>query len=1626
MAGNASMNLRRTSLAALLLILFAAPRLHAEPAFAFSSITYCNGAAAAATDQSPTIYTTVPTWYTGFTMDSPGLMGGAYPRSNTLGGTSLMLHLNNSGTDSSGIGRSLLYSVPGNHYQGNACVDGTGTPSDAATSWSTGKPWGPGAGTPDGGLNFAGNYNYCCKHYRTSLPYTCDSYGYSYSVAYDAIQSMDGVFTERSFSVELWVKPVTPYTSGSGSSTRPILQQCPGGAGNKCLFIGLASNRPYMRFGTDNLLGNVTLSNNAWHHLVFAFDYGSKYQTIFVDGTKDNERTAANAYQGGSATTYLGASPNVYPGDSFTGEMDDIRILNYEMPGGQVASDFAGQAYYYNDGTTGRWYPYYYTWGDDWTHGSKAAHFNMNIGAIHTPTSNVNNAAQDANEGIAYHGLAITVNTTDLKLPPDPTPAMVGASSITWDWSSYVCNTYPTNSNTKYTINTNAGAPGSPNNQPFYTPTGLTPNSLYTLSYSATYVDTCAGCSGKTVGPSGSTAVSSVRTLAAKPTAAPTGITATGPTTVEITAKIRDNPDNTRCAVWAKKNGAYSLYTPYSRMIQDEVLSLTDLPKSSHYVFAINCMNEENKIAERGPESATRFVSQPETPNSFAGGHPAGPVVCPKTAITWTWNPVAMGSLDPVSSANTLYEVREIYGDGSLGGVKCNPTGLTTCTETALPTATSVNRVVRAYDGGASWAAAVWSDTSAVVGASTVGDFTDAPTSLSATPGHNIITWNWTPPVGVCVPFQYLPYDAASGAPYPPLGTLTGNSWPTPPWIQTRDLSDAPLETNKLYSLQLRAKDSVTTLASPLSPSASAYTLADSPSNLRAAAVSTGSLQLQWDSTNPSYTRFEVSMSPLDALGRLISVSTLVYISDNWTARSLSVDGLASGTTYTFRVRAASGRAQDSYGGQFSDFAVLSSTVTRPRPPVLSGSAVDKTTVRWDWPGATVTGAVGYRLVSETEEPILVDPHTAAVTFSSGPFRPNSACGAKIAAYNSSGEYGPYSPVVYAFTLAEEPAAPGISGASSNTINLTWSPNGNASHTFYEISLATDSAFGVVAATVSVMSTFTVVSGLFPASTYYARVRAINGAQVPTTFVNGGWACTKSDPSVTRSSAPVSPYAVPPGTVGLWHFDADSGTRAVDSSAWANAGQLACQDIPAICSAPRSTPTFTTDAPPNLGHAVTFSGMRNSLASIPSGAQYLFTGSLTVSAWVKPASAVQSEGAGLVAKGASGAESFSLELTNRTGGARYLFRVQMDGGPAPTVTVFGTSTARTGQWDLVTGVFDAAASPKVATLYVNGVFAASGTTPSGWARVSNAEPLTVGNRKDGSGSYGLGFSGVIDDVRLLNSALSAAQVAELYRSYFPSRLTPPGINSAIRLLLPPNAFPSAASIYVSDDPVSHPLRVPYNFLAQALSRPPSGQTLMPNTPTYPSLLEIVPTLDGVNYYDGALGSSASLSLPYADANGDGIIDGSSPPAPVAQLQLHTLNTSVLGWEALPTTVDTADKRVSAPVSHFSVFALFGATSYGQTLPDIRVYPVPWKPHSTDRFGGSWLTFDRLPTRGSIRILTLAGEKVCDLDFSSTDAGTKQWDGRNAAGKMAASGVYFAQILSSTDGSSRILRFAIEK
>jgi hypothetical protein len=864
-----------------------------------------------------------------------------------------------------------------------------------------------------------------------------------------------------------------------------------------------------------------------------------------------------------------------------------------------------------------------------------------------------------------------------------------------------------------------------------------------------------------------------------------------------------------------------------------------------------------------------------------------------------------------------------------------------------------------------------------------------APTLNGAPAGATSVLWSWGLPPKVCLPpgsssVDYRLIDAPSGSVMTPPGIM---SYPTASVTET--LGGSP---NQLVGRRLRVDD---VWGNGVSASATVYTLANPPGTVSFTAVSTGSAAIVWSQNgNPSYTRWGVNFSPDPAFGT--AVSTFASMATNHTGSSIPISGLQPGTTYYGRVQSFSGRAQDSFGGSTSTF-LTASMVTLPTAPALAGATRGVSSITWNW--SQRTGAQEYKLFL-IDGTTLTPASYRALTLDHTGLAVNTQYVTQVEAVSPSGAGARTTAAAY--TLANDPALPAPSLVHASSAVFVWGGNGNPSYTFYELVVSTDSAFATVTATVTVNATTGTVTGLLPGTTYHARVRSINGGQIPGNFVAIASTRTLADPLITTSSSPSSPYAAEAGIVGQWSFDEGSGLSVADGSGKGNAALLTC--VSAGCS---STPTFAA-GPDGLGSAVAFTGLDHGLVRVPDTSTYNFTDGLTVAAWARPDTTAQPDGAGIVVRGSGTAVNFALDVA---GGGLWRFT------PKNGFNAVSSFTLTPGAWTHLIGSYDASAG--TATLYLNGVPYATVTGVG--ARTAQDHDITIGNRQSATGAspYNRGFIGRIDGVRVFRKTFTPAQALAEYRGNFVSTVTPASPNDRVAIGLPPNAFGAPATIFVSNDPVNSPIRIDAATLNAGLAVAPTGHALIPG-----SLFEIVPVVSGLPF-TANLGSSATVSLPYNDANGDSIVDGTSPPLAAANIKAYTLNTTVNRWEELPSVHDRANRRVVAWTPHFSVFALFGPYSIGTSLSELRAYPNPWKPRSGGRFDGTGVTFDRLPASGTIRILTQAGERVRELSFSGASAGTVIWDGRNDAGRAAASGVYFARI-TGEGGSTRVVKFAIER
>jgi hypothetical protein len=208
------------------------------------------------------------------------------------------------------------------------------------------------------------------------------------------------------------------------------------------------------------------------------------------------------------------------------------------------------------------------------------------------------------------------------------------------------------------------------------------------------------------------------------------------------------------------------------------------------------------------------------------------------------------------------------------------------------------------------------------------------------------------------------------------------------------------------------------------------------------------------------------------------------------------------------------------------------------------------------------------------------------------------------------------------------------------------------------------------------------------------------------------------------SAAPVS--AAGAGLVAAYGFDEGTGTTAGDGSGGGHAG--------AITGA-----TWSTAG--KFGNALSFNGASSMVTVADNAALHLTTG-MTLEAWVRPAA--NSGWRTVVMKERSGGLAYSLYGYDNSAKPPAVYG--NFGGD--DVKASGGSALPLNTWSHVAGTYDGA----TLRLYVNGVQVA--TKAQAGALPTSTSPLRIG----GNSAWGEYFSGLIDEVRVYNRPLSAAEI----------------------------------------------------------------------------------------------------------------------------------------------------------------------------------------------------------------------------------------------------------------------------
>ena len=279
--------------------------------------------------------------------------------------------------------------------------------------------------------------------------------------------------------------------------------------------------------------------------------------------------------------------------------------------------------------------------------------------------------------------------------------------------------------------------------------------------------------------------------------------------------------------------------------------------------------------------------------------------------------------------------------------------------------------------------------------------------------------------------------------------------------------------------------------------------------------------------------------------------------------------------------------------------------------------------------------------------------------------------------------------------------------ASGSQINLSWTPStDNVGVTGYLLERCQGSGCATFAQIATTTSTTYKDTALAAGASYSYQVRASDAAANLSTYSNVATAMTQT---------------TIPGLVSAYSFSEGAGTTVADASGNGNDGTIA-------------NAAWTTAG--KYGNALVFNGT-TARVTINDSATLHLTSAMTLEAWVNPSS-VTSAWRDVIYKGD---DNYYLEGTSTTSS-------RPAGGATGGSTVYATAALTANTWAHLAVTYDGA----TLRLYVNGAQVASQARAGNLTTSTN--PLQIG----GDSIYGQFFSGIIDEVRVYNVALTAAQI----------------------------------------------------------------------------------------------------------------------------------------------------------------------------------------------------------------------------------------------------------------------------
>ena len=240
------------------------------------------------------------------------------------------------------------------------------------------------------------------------------------------------------------------------------------------------------------------------------------------------------------------------------------------------------------------------------------------------------------------------------------------------------------------------------------------------------------------------------------------------------------------------------------------------------------------------------------------------------------------------------------------------------------------------------------------------------------------------------------------------------------------------------------------------------------------------------------------------------------------------------------------------------------------------------------------------------------------------------------------------------------------------------------------------------------------------------------------------------------SSLSINPLYNPQGLVGYWPMDEGSGSSTIDASGNGNVGTW-------VGTASGTNSTYYTQGKVGAGAGVFDGSSNDDHISLPS-ASLSPTSAWTISAWVQPTGSAASSGVIFSKWESSNGIYVNYQFDIGLGGGHDL-RLHVGASPSGSggVTyITGNTTMTLGQWYHVVGVFDGATQKL--SVYVNGLSDATPVSTTFSQCATNTANPYIGAFNFPWSNYQNAFTGSIDDLRIYNRALSAAEIQALYNA----------------------------------------------------------------------------------------------------------------------------------------------------------------------------------------------------------------------------------------------------------------------